>query len=48
MNETEDICVMKTINDFYEKLVKNPPLDQPARPVNILAVQDGLVGGALG
>ena len=53
MNETEDIYVMKTVNALYEKFVnsvarqnKSPHLDQPTRPVRILVVHEGLVGGA--
>ena len=53
MNETEDIYVMKTVNALYEKFVnsvarqnKGPHLDQPTRPVRILVVHEGLVGGA--
>ena len=53
MNETEDIYGMKMINDLYEKFVESvarqnwsPHLDQPTRPVIILVVHEGLVGGA--
>ena len=52
MHGKEDIYVMKMVNDLYEKFVmsvarqnKTPHLDQPTRPVRILVVHEGLVGG---
>ena len=53
MNETEDIYVMKTINDLYEKFVisvtrqnSNSHLDQPTRSIGFWVAHEGLVGGA--
>ena len=53
MNETDDICEMKTINDLYEKFVisvtrqnSNSHLDQPTRSIGFRVAHEGLVGGA--
>ena len=53
MNEKEDICEMKMINDLYQKFVnpvarqiRSPDVDRPTRSIRILVVHEGLVGGA--